>query len=250
MENIINGTLASFFAGISTLVGSIPVFFLKTKLSHKSYSSMLGISAGIMLAATFFSLIIPSLEKANIYIVCIGVISGALFIEIISQLIPHEHFFKGREGPDINLERIFLFMLAITIHNFPEGMSVGVGWALDDKMKSISLALGIGIQNIPEGASIALPLLAAGYSKWYCVFITFLSALVEPVGGFIGISFVSLFSGVLPFVLAFAGGCMLYVISGEMIPESHEKGYGKIATWWLISGFIIMMFLDNFFNLI
>lgn len=137
-------------------------------------------------------------------------------------------------------------MLAITIHNFPEGMSVGVGWALEDKLKSVSLAFGIGIQNIPEGASIALPLLALGYSKWYCIFITFLSAIVEPVGGFIGIIFVSLFKGLLPFVLAFAGGCMLYVISGEMIPESHEKGYDKIATWWLILGFILMMILDNF----
>jgi ZIP family zinc transporter len=138
-------------------------------------------------------------------------------------------------------------MLAIMIHNFPEGMSVGVGWALDDRAKSISLALGIGIQNIPEGSAIALPLLALGYSKWYCVFITFLSALVEPVGGLIGISVVTFFNGFLPYVLAFAGGCMLYVISGEMIPESHEKGYGKIATWWLVVGFVIMMFLDSSF---
>lgn len=246
METILKATLVSFLSGMATMLGAIPVFFLKKKLSHKSYSAMLGISAGIMLGATFFSLILQSLEMSDIYTVCSGVILGALFIEFISRVIPHEHFFKGKEGPDVNIKRIFLFMLAITIHNFPEGMSVGVGWALDDKIKSISLATGIGIQNIPEGSSIALPLLALGYSKWYCVFITFLSAIVEPVGGFVGISLVTVFSKLLPFVLAFAGGCMLYVISGEMIPESHEKGFGKIATWWLIAGFVIMMFLDNF----
>jgi len=247
MEIILKATFVSFLSGMATVIGAIPVFFLKRKLSRKAYSAMLGISGGIMLGATFFSLILESIERSNPYVAVSGVISGAIFIELISRYIPHEHFFKGKEGPDVNLKRIFLFMLAITIHNFPEGMSVGVGWALDDKAKSISLALGIGIQNIPEGSAIALPLLALGYSKWYCVFITFLSAVVEPVGGLIGISVVTFFNGFLPYVLAFAGGCMLYVISGEMIPESHEKGYGKLATWWLVVGFVIMMFLDASF---
>jgi ZIP family zinc transporter len=245
MELILKATFVSFLSGMATMLGAIPVFFLNKKLSHKAYSSMLGISGGIMLGATFFSLILESIERSNPYVAVFGILSGALFIELLAKYIPHEHFFKGKEGPDVNLKRIFLFMLAITIHNFPEGMSVGVGWALDDKAKSISLATGIGIQNIPEGASIALPLLALGYSKWYCVFVTFLSAIVEPIGGFIGISIVSFFKAFLPYALAFAGGCMLYVISGEMIPESHEKGYGKIATWWLIIGFVIMMFLDT-----
>ena len=247
MEIILKATFVSFLSGMATVIGAIPVFFLKRKLSRKAYSAMLGISGGIMLGATFFSLILESIERSNPYVAVSGVISGAVFIELIARYIPHEHFFKGKEGPDVNLKRIFLFMLAITIHNFPEGMSVGVGWALDDKAKSISLALGIGIQNIPEGSAIALPLLALGYSKWYCVFITFLSAVVEPVGGLIGISVVTFFNGFLPYVLAFAGGCMLYVISGEMIPESHEKGYGKLATWWLVVGFVIMMFLDASF---
>ena len=247
MDLILKATFVSFLSGMATMLGAIPVFFLKRKLSHKAYSAMLGVSGGIMLGATFFSLILESIERSNPYVAVAGVLSGAIFIELIARYIPHEHFFKGKEGPDVNLKIIFLFMLAITIHNFPEGMSVGVGWALDDRAKSISLALGIGIQNIPEGSSIALPLLALGYSKWYCVFITFLSAVVEPIGGLIGISVVTLFNGFLPYALSFAGGCMLYVISGEMIPESHEKGYGKIATWWLIIGFVIMMFLDTLF---
>ncbi len=248
MENILNGVTASFLAGMATLIGALPVFFLKKKLSHKSYSAMLGISGGIMLAATFFSLLIPAIERGGVYAASAGFLSGVLFIELAARFIPHEHFFKGKEGPESNIKRIFLFALAITIHNFPEGMSVGVAWALPEKAKAVSLALGIGVQNIPEGASIALPLLALGYSPAYCFFISFLSAIVEPVGGLIGITTVTFFSSFLPFALAFASGCMLYVISGEMIPESHEKGYGKLATWWLVAGFIIMMLLDNIFG--
>lgn len=247
MIDILKATILSFAAGAFTMLGAVPVFFIKEKMSHRKYSIMLGFSGGVMLAASVWSLIIPALEKGGIYIVIAGIICGALFIELISKLIPHEHFFKGREGPDVNIKRIILFMLAITIHNFPEGMSVGTSWALDDKSKSLSLALGIGIQNIPEGSAIAFPLLSLGYSKWYCFLITFLSAVVEPVGGFIGSAIAFSFKDMLPFFLSFAGGCMLYVISGEMIPESHEKGYGKIATFWLIIGFIIMLYLDNIF---
>ncbi|MCX7641093.1 MAG: ZIP family metal transporter [Elusimicrobiales bacterium] len=245
MSEIFKGTLLSFFSGFFTIFGAIPVFFVNRKISHKTYSSMLGISGGIMLAATFFSLIIPALEISNVWIVALGLISGVFFIEIISRIIPHEHFFKGREGPQLNIKRIFLFMFAITIHNLPEGMSVGTSWAIDDKTKSIALALGIGIQNVPEGTAIALPMLSLGYSPLYCFFITFLSGMVEPVGGFIGISIVNSFNNILPLFLSFSAGCMLYVISGEMIPESHDKGYGKLATWWLVCGFVLMMILDN-----
>lgn len=248
MEDIIKGTILSLVCGLFTVFGAIPVFFIRKKLSHKSYSSMLGISAGIMLAATIFSLLLPAIDMSNIYMISLSFFSGALFIEIISRLVPHEHFFKGKEGPDVNIKRIFLFMLAITIHNLPEGMSVGTSWALEDKMKAYSLALGIGFQNIPEGSAIALPMLSLGYSPKYCFFIAFLSAMVEPIGGFFAISVVTFFKTMLPFFLAFSAGCMLYVISGEMIPESHERGYGKIATWWLIAGFIVMMILDNIFG--
>lgn len=248
MDEIIKGTLLSLISGLFTLVGTVPVFFIKKKLSHQDYSTMLGLSAGIMLAATIFSLLLPAIEMSNIYVVILGFFLGALFIEIISKIIPHEHFFKGKEGPETNIKRIFLFIFAITIHNLPEGMSVGTSWAVDDKMKAYSLALGIGFQNIPEGAAIALPMVSLGYSPRHCFLIAFLSAIVEPIGGFLAISIVMIFKNMLPFFLSFSAGCMLYVISGEMIPESHEKGYGKIATWWLIFGFLMMMFLDNFFG--
>lgn len=219
MENILSGVTASFLAAMATMIGALPVFFLKKQLSRRSYSAMLGISGGIMLAATFFSLLIPAIEKAGSYVASAGFLFGVLFIEITARFVPHEHFFKGKEGPESNIKKIFLFALAITIHNFPEGMSVGVAWALPEKAKALSVSLGIGIQNIPEGASIALPLLALGYSASYCFFISFLSAIVEPIGGIIGITAVTFFSSLLPFALAFASGCMFYVISGEMIQE-------------------------------
>ncbi len=244
METILNGFLASLAAGLATSLGGIPVFYFK-KINHKAYSAMLGVSAGIMLAATVFSLLLPAIEKGGVYMASAGLLCGVFFIEIIARLVPHEHFFKGHEGPDTNLKRVFLFILAITIHNFPEGMSVGVGYGSGDPQNALALAIGIGIQNIPEGAAVALPMLSLGYAPRQAFGVAFLSGLVEPVGGLLGVSTVTVFSGALPFALSFAAGCMLYVISGEMIPESHEKGYGKLATWYLVAGFVIMMLLDN-----
>ncbi|MCM2267582.1 MAG: ZIP family metal transporter [Elusimicrobiales bacterium] len=244
MEIILYGFLASLAAGLATSIGGLPVFFFK-KIGHKAYSAMLGVSGGIMLAATIFSLLLPGIEKGNVYVAAAGLLCGVLFVEIIARLVPHEHFFKGHEGPDVNIKRVFLFILAITIHNFPEGMSVGVGYGAGDLKNALALAIGIGIQNIPEGAAVALPMLSLGYAPRQAFGVAFLSGLVEPLGGLLGVTAVTLFSGVLPFALSFSAGCMLYVISGEMIPESHEKGYGKLATWYLVAGFIIMMLLDN-----
>jgi ZIP family zinc transporter len=244
MELILYGFLGSLAAGLATSLGGLPVFFFK-KIDHKAYSAMLGVSGGIMLAATIFSLLLPGIEKGGVYIAAAGLLCGVFFVEMVARLVPHEHFFKGHEGPEANIKRVFLFILAITIHNFPEGMSVGVGYGAGDPANALALAVGIGIQNIPEGAAVALPLLSLGYRPRQAFGVAFLSGLVEPVGGLLGVTAVTLFSGVLPFALSFSAGCMLYVISGEMIPESHEKGYGKLATWYLVAGFIIMMLLDN-----
>lgn len=244
MEIILYGFLGSLAAGLATSLGGLPVFFIK-KINHKAYSAMLGVSGGIMLAATIFSLLLPGIEKGGVYTAAAGLLCGVLFIELIARFVPHEHFFKGHEGPSSTLKRVSLFILAITIHNFPEGMSVGVGYGMGDPAKALALAIGIGIQNIPEGAAVALPMLSLGYAPRTAFSVAFLSGLVEPVGGLIGSASVALFSGVLPFALSFSAGCMLYVISGEMIPESHEKGYGKLATWYLVGGFVVMMLLDN-----
>jgi len=244
MNIILFGFLASLGAGLCTAVGAIPVFFIN-KLEKQWYSSMLGFAAGVMLAATSFSLLVPALEAGTVLEVVIGFVLGVVFLEVADKLIPHQHFFKGKEGGSSKLRKIALFIMAITIHNFPEGLSVGVGFGLGDVGKALALAIGIGIQNIPEGAAVALPLRGEGYSKGYCFWMAALTGLVEPIGGLLGVLLVVSLAQILPGALAFAAGCMLYVISGEIIPESHEGGNGKLATIWLIAGFIIMMSLDN-----
>ena len=182
MQTILHGFLASLLAGLATSLGGLPVFFFK-KIDHKAYSAMLGVSGGIMLAATFFSLLIPSIRAGGVYMASFGLLCGVFFIELVARLIPHEHFFKGHEGPDIQIKRVFLFILAITIHNFPEGMSVGVGYGAGNLTNPLALAVGIAIQNIPEGAAVALPMLSLGYTPRQAFGVAFLSGLVEPVGG-------------------------------------------------------------------
>ncbi len=245
------GVLASLLAGMATGVGALPVFFFK-RVPQKVLNTLLGASAGVMLAATSFSLVIPGIENGEIvwpgfgvYIVVFGMLSGALVLDLIDKYLPHEHFIKGPEGPSSRLKRIWLFVIAITIHNFPEGMAVGVGFGTGDIGGGISLAIGIGIQNMPEGLAVALPLLGLGYSRWRAFSIAAATGLVEPIGGILGAGAVSVFHPVLPFALAFAAGAMLFVISDEIIPETHAHGKSRQATYGVMVGFVIMMALDN-----
>jgi ZIP family zinc transporter len=245
------GVLASLLAGMATGVGALPVFFFKS-VPQKILNTLLGASAGVMLAATSFSLVIPGIENGEIvwpgfgvYIVVFGMLSGALVLDLIDKYLPHEHFIKGPEGPSTKLKRIWLFVIAITIHNFPEGMAVGVGFGTGDIGSGISLAIGIGIQNIPEGLAVALPLLGLGYSRWKAFSIAAATGLVEPIGGILGAGAVTFFHPILPFALAFAAGAMLFVISDEIIPETHSKGKSRQATYGVMVGFVIMMALDN-----
>lgn len=245
------GVIASLLAGMATGLGALPAFFFK-KISRNFLNTALGGSAGVMLAATSFSLIIPGIETGDllwpgkgVYAVVFGILSGALVLDLIDKWLPHEHFIKGPEGPSSNLKRIWLFVIAITIHNFPEGMAVGVGFGSGDISSGISLAIGIGIQNMPEGLAVALPLLGLGYSRWKAFFIAASTGLVEPVGGILGAGAVTVFHPVLPFALAFAAGAMLFVISDEIIPETHSRGKSRQATYGVMIGFVIMMALDN-----
>ncbi len=247
MKIILLGFIASLLAGLATSLGALPVFFLKS-VSKKLYSLLLGFSAGIMLSASFFSLLLPALEKGDIYQVSFGFLLGALFLRFSDKLIPHQHFLKGKEGSSSHLRRVFLFILAIAIHNFPEGLSVGVGFGTGQLGKALALAIGIGLQNIPEGTAVALPLRTQGYSKGFSFYIATLTGLVEPLGGLLGVTLVVLFSKVLALTLSFAAGAMVYVISAEIIPETHREGFGKIATAGLIIGFIFMMVLDTIFK--
>lgn len=242
------GTISSLIAGLATVIGAIPVLFMKKELNEKSMDFLLGFAAGVMLSATMFSLIVPSLEQGGILITIIGILTGSIVIDLFDRFAPHEHFFKGHEGPEAaKLKKIWLFIIAITLHNFPEGMAVGVSFGGGMISNGISLALAIGLQNIPEGTATAFSLLQANYSKKQSFYWTLLTGLVEPLGGLLGASLVVLMEPLLPFFLSFAAGAMLYVISDEIIPETHSHGNEEIATFSLIIGFLLMMALDVIF---
>ncbi|MGQ9845844.1 MAG: ZIP family metal transporter [Caldisericia bacterium] len=232
------------FPGLLTGLGSLPVFFIKKDISFKYIDALLGFAAGVMLAATFFSLILPSLEKGGVLITVLGIITGAIFLSILDKITPHIHFIKGKEGPSSRLKKIWLFIYAITLHNLPEGLAVGVGFGSSDFRSGLIIATAIGLQNMPEGLAVSLPLIAEGYSKKKAFGISFLTGLFEPFMALIGYFLVIIFIKILPFALSFAGGAMLYVISDEIIPESHKNGFEKEATFSIIIGFIIMMILD------
>ncbi|MBC8042833.1 MAG: ZIP family metal transporter [Rhizobacter sp.] len=247
------GTLASLVAGLATGAGALPVLFFKT-VSQRSQDVMLGFGAGVMLAATSFSLIVPGIAAAETLthsktaaalIMGSGILLGGGFLWLTNNLVPHEHFIKGPEGSNnANLKRIWLFIIAITLHNFPEGLAVGVGFGSGDLNDGLALATGIGLQNVPEGFVVALALLTEKYTKAEAVGIATLTGLVEPVGGLIGAGLVSVAAPLLPWGLGFAAGAMLFVISDEIIPETHRKGFEKEATAGLMLGFVVMMLLD------
>ena len=245
------GVIASLLAGTATGAGALPVLFFK-KVSKNILNTLLGASAGVMLAATSFSLIVPGIENGEIiwpgygvYVVVFGILFGGVALDVIDKCLPHEHFFKGPEGPSSTLKRIWLFVIAITIHNFPEGMAVGVGFGAGDISQGTTLAIGIGLQNLPEGLAVALPLIGLGYNRWKALGIATLTGLVEPVGGMLGAGAITIFHPILPFALAFAAGAMLFVISDEIIPETHSGGKSRQATYGVMIGFVIMMALDN-----
>lgn len=251
MSLVATGLLASLLAGLATGVGSLPALFFKN-VPDRMLNTLLGGAAGVMLAATSFSLIVPGIEHGNllwpglgVYVVAFGILLGAISLDLVDRLLPHEHFILGHEGPSSRMKKIWLFIIAITIHNFPEGLAVGVGFGGGDIANGTSLAIGIGLQNMPEGLAVALPLLGLGYSRLKAISIATLTGLVEPVGGLLGVGAVTVFHPVLPLGLAFAAGAMLFVISDEIIPETHAKGRSRLATFGVIIGFVIMMSLDN-----
>lgn len=248
---VVYGFLASILAGLATGLGALPTLFVK-ELSDRLFNGMLGMAAGVMLAATAFSLILPGIEYGNniwlgsgYWIVAAGMILGALFLHFADEKLPHLHFDSISDTHMDSLQKISLFIVAITIHNFPEGMSVGVSFGSGDIKNGIVLAIAIGMQNIPEGLAVALPLVGLGFNKWKAIGIATLTGLVEPVGGLLGVTMVTLFEPILPIAMGFAAGAMLFVISEEIIPETHANGRSRIATFSLMGGFIIMLALEQ-----
>ncbi|MCW4025251.1 MAG: ZIP family metal transporter [Candidatus Bathyarchaeota archaeon] len=246
MELFWIGILSCAFAGLATGAGALPVFFTK-RISDRLLDVLLGFSAGVMLAASCFSLIVPALEMTDALTVAVGVALGALTLHLIDRFVPHFHPASGPEGLPSKLPRVWLFVVAITIHNFPEGLAVGMSFGIGDIAAGLAVAMAIGLQNMPEGLAVALPLARAGYSSKKSIGYATLTGLVEPLGGLLGLVLVSSFLPILPWGLAFAAGAMLFVVSDEMIPESHKKGFEREATFGLIAGFVLMMFLDCFF---
>ena len=248
---VVIGFFASILAGLATGVGALPALFFKN-ISNNLFNSMLGAAAGVMLAATAFSLLVPGIDFGNaiwpgkgIYVVSFGMLIGAAFLHYADKQLPHIHFDSISDTQLNSLKKVWLFVIAITIHNFPEGMSVGVSFGSGEMKNGVVLAIAIALQNIPEGLAVALPLVGLGYNKWRAVGIATLSGLVEPVGGLLGITMVTAFQPILLLAMGFAAGAMLFVISEEIIPETHSSGRSRYATFALMIGFIIMMVLDN-----
>jgi ZIP family zinc transporter len=256
---IATGTLASFLAGQATTAGALPVFFMRS-ISPRTQNAFLGFAAGIMLAASFFSLIIPGLRAAGdlhdgsktvaALIVGSAILLGAGTLHLINRVAPHEHFISGpMSGAERSkLARIWLFVIAISLHNFPEGLAVGVSFGSPDDTAGYATAFGIGLQNVPEGLAVALSLAAAGYSRLFSFLVAVLTGLIEPVGGFLGISTVTLSYELLPWGLGFAGGAMIWVVSSEIIPETHRDRNEGVATAALMFGLTVMMSLDWIFG--
>ena len=241
--------LTALGVGGATVIGAVIGFIFK-KISHRFSDIVLAFAAGVMLAAAVLGLVLPSLEyggKYGIIITVAGIFVGALCLNLVDKLVPHLHKLAGVDGEEhhnANLGKVLLFVMAIAIHNLPEGIAAGVGFGSGDVSQALLIAGGIALQNIPEGMVIISPMLAAGVSAKKTFVIAMLTGLVEVVGTLIGYFAVNIASVILPFALAFAGGTMLYVISDEMIPETHAHGSERGATYALLVGFCLMLAMD------
>ena len=241
--------LTALGVGGATVIGSV-IGFLFKHISHRFSDIVLSFAAGVMLSAAILGLILPSIEYGGTYGLLItipGIFTGALCLNLIDKLVPHLHKLVG---PDIeehnnhNLSKVLLFVTAIAIHNLPEGIAAGVGFGSGNTSQALMIAGGIALQNIPEGMVIIGPMLAAGVSPRRTFIAAMITGLVEVVGTLIGYLAVSVASAILPFALAFAGGTMLYVVSDEMIPETHAHGSERGATYALLVGFCVMLISD------
>ncbi len=241
--------LTALGVGGATVIGAM-IGFLFKKASHRFSDIVLSFAAGVMLAAAVLGLVLPSLEYGGKYALLItvaGIFVGALCLNLVDKLVPHLHKMVGNDIETHNnahLNKVLLFVVAIAIHNLPEGIAAGVGFGSGDTSRALMIAGGIALQNIPEGMVIIAPMLASGVKPTKTFVLAMITGLVEVVGTLIGFFAVNIASAILPFALAFAGGTMLYVISDEMIPETHAHGCERGATYSLLVGFCVMLVCD------
>ena len=247
--------LTALGVGGATVFGAV-IGFLFKRISHKFSDIVLSFAAGVMLAAAVIGLIMPSLEYGGesvfaLPMTVIGILCGAVCLNLLDKLVPHLHRLSGAEQEDHpdqakKLNKVLLFVMAIGIHNLPEGIAAGVGFGTGNNEEAFLIAAGIALQNIPEGMVIIAPMLAAGMSKGRTFVIAMMTGLVEVLGTLLGFFAVQVSSAILPFALAFAGGTMLYVISDEMIPETHHDGAQRGATYALMLGFCLMLAMSHY----
>src|SRR5512143_131731 len=244
----------SAVAALATALGALPALFIR-RISPRLEDVMLGFGAGVMAAASCFSLILPGVaagagllgsKPAGALLVAAGLVAGALFLLLTDKVVPHEHASAGRHGPDwMHFRRVWLMVFAICLHNFPEGMAIGVGFSHGDPAVGVPLTAAIAIQDVPEGLVVAVALRAVAYAPWQAALAGAISWLAEPLGAILGVALTSGFAPLYPAGLGFAAGAMLWVVSHEIIPETHRKGHEQAATLGLIGGFVVMMLLDT-----
>ena len=245
--------LTALGVGGATVFGAVLGFLFK-QFSHKFSDIVLSFAAGVMLCAAVLGLVVPSLEYGGVHglpVTVLGIFCGALCLNYIDKLVPHLHRLSGADqeahpGGAEKLNKVLLFVMAIAIHNLPEGIAAGVGFGTGNNAEAITIAAGIALQNIPEGMVIIGPMLAAGMRPGRTFVAAMLTGVVEVLGTILGYFAVSLSTAVLPFALAFAGGTMLYVISDEMIPETHAHGSERGATYALLVGFCLMLAMSHY----
>lgn len=253
MPTIVQALVLGLVSGAgATSLGASLSFFVR-HVSERGRAMLGGFAGGVMLAATFFSLLSPGLTRATEengrwigMVLAVGsLVAGTLFVAVLHHFSPHEHFIKGPEGADRSrLGRAWLFVIAITLHNFPEGLAVGVGGVSGTLAIAMPIVIGIGLQNVPEGLVVAVSLLREGYSTRRAIAIGCATGLVEPVGAMLGAGVLGISAAFLPAALCFSAGAMLFVICDEVLPEAHRGEHGTVATWGNMLGFILMMVLD------
>lgn len=239
--------LASLLAGLATGIGALPIIFLK-KISHKLRDNLLAFSAGVMVAASTFNLINPAIEVGSVWEVALGIMFGVVVLSLLERYTPdmdYEKFFGSSNQSQG--KKTLLLITAIILHNIPEGLAVGVGFASNAPGMGLALAIAIGVQNAPEGLLVAAPLIDSKMSSWRIVGLATLTGLVEPIAALIGMVLVGYVQAVIPFALAFAAGAMLYVVFKEIIPESHGHGYADSATFSFVSGVVFMLIINSVF---
>ena len=251
--------MATCFTWFMTALGAAMVFLFK-EIKPKALNMMLGFAAGVMIAASFWSLLAPAIEMAEAsgqtpwLVAAVGFLGGAAFLWLADRIIPHLHFGEDKpEGMPTHLKRSILLVFSITLHNFPEGLAVGVAFGAlasgadaATVLAALGVAIGIGIQNFPEGAAVSIPLRREGLSRWKSFLYGQASGIVEPIAGVLGALLVTSMKPILPYALAFAAGAMIYVVVEELIPESQSGGHSAthLSTFGCIIGFVIMMILD------